>query len=335
MNEASYIASYTDRLLRKDKRIKYGINFLDDMTGGIHHEELITIGARTGSGKTQIATQIALNAIEQGKKVFFFALEAYQNEIVDRIKYMEMAKIYFENRSLFNPEISFNFTDWLNCNYETYPEIEQLEMQICKRLDKKLNGLQVYTPETADFNKMSLDMLYEEYCKEVDLVIIDHVHYLLPEDRESEYDHLKKTMILLRNLINKNKVPIIAMSHLRKSSFKERALVPPIEELHGSSELSKQSNHVITISSCYKIPHPNPNILEEFTPPDGTTFIAIPKTRTGQGGNVVAVTKFDLLTRKYEGHYYPYKITPDFSSIRAIEIQHFPKWMKHAKELRT
>ena len=84
------------------------------------------------------------------------------------------------------------------------------------------------------------------------LVIIDHLHYIDFEEH-SENVGVKRNVAKIRTLVNKYRVPTILISHLRKSFRGTDSIVPQIDELHGSSEISKQANHVISFGACYRI----------------------------------------------------------------------------------
>lgn len=78
--------SLDDRFKNKDDRSYYtGISRLDKNMAGLHKEELTTIGARPGVGKTIIGMQIALNIAKNKKKVMFTSLEMSVTQICERI----------------------------------------------------------------------------------------------------------------------------------------------------------------------------------------------------------------------------------------------------------
>jgi replicative DNA helicase len=65
--------------------LKTGYRLFDWMTGGMSPGRLVTVGARTGVGKTAIATQIALRLAREQVPVLFFSLEMATSEIVERL----------------------------------------------------------------------------------------------------------------------------------------------------------------------------------------------------------------------------------------------------------
>ena len=68
-------------------RLTFGIDFLNDVTGGIFKNDVIVISAHTGIGKTDLSTIIAQHNALEGRNVYYFALEAFQYEIELRIAF--------------------------------------------------------------------------------------------------------------------------------------------------------------------------------------------------------------------------------------------------------
>lgn len=61
-----------------------GFHALDDK-GGLHKSDLIVIAAATSQGKTAFATDIAVNAIQQGAKIAVYSLEMMKEQLAARI----------------------------------------------------------------------------------------------------------------------------------------------------------------------------------------------------------------------------------------------------------
>lgn len=61
-----------------------GFKKLDRLTGGLRRQELLTIAARTGTGKTNWLIGASKNLCEQGKSVLFFSTEMSYDAIWDR-----------------------------------------------------------------------------------------------------------------------------------------------------------------------------------------------------------------------------------------------------------
>ncbi len=323
---------FQERLSRKLHALKschWPNPFLSDALGPIRPTELSIIGARTGAGKTEFATNVAMTNARNGKRVFFFALEAEKYEIERRIKYSMLSEEFFKNRSRYQSTARISFTTWLN---DEHPELEELENQIDELAVKATDNLEIYSPGTAYFSKKDFAAVYSEIANEANLVVLDHIHYISPDNRENEYDHLKQAMWSLRDLINKHEVPVVAVSHLRKESRQNFSLVPSLDEIHGSSEVVKQANHVIGIAPCYKIPKKN-NPTEFYRAEHGATFFRVLKTRTGHSsGRYIAMSKFDITKKQYEDRYIPFGTDQFATEIKSMEYSDFEPWMSLARE---
>ena len=70
---------------RGDKSYYTGLTKLDRATAGLHKEELTTIGARPGVGKTIIGMQIGLNIAKNKKTVMYTSLEMSVTQLCERI----------------------------------------------------------------------------------------------------------------------------------------------------------------------------------------------------------------------------------------------------------
>lgn len=64
--------------------LETGFRLLDKYIGGLRRQEITTVAARTGVGKTSIAVRIALQLAQRGKKVLFFTTEMSTDTIIER-----------------------------------------------------------------------------------------------------------------------------------------------------------------------------------------------------------------------------------------------------------
>ena len=65
--------------------VPYGIDYMDEISGGLQNKELVTIAARTSVGKTWMMCKMAAHASLSGYKVAFFSLEMDWLSITNRI----------------------------------------------------------------------------------------------------------------------------------------------------------------------------------------------------------------------------------------------------------
>lgn len=81
-------------------KVKTGIPIIDKCTNGIAPSELVTIGAKSGVGKSALAVRIAINMFKAGKKVLIVSREMSKKQVAERIllSHSGVTKEQYENR---------------------------------------------------------------------------------------------------------------------------------------------------------------------------------------------------------------------------------------------
>lgn len=236
-------AEKTKRLeIRKDV-IRFRNPFLRSTLGGIVKNDTILLGAETGAGKTQLASEIAEDAAQCGRKVFVFALEADTGEWERRRKFGVVSDYYIAAGG--DPS-KLDYQDWM---LGELPELDEYEDQATAHLKAANKYNNIYTFYKSDiFGIQDFIKKIAVIKREADLVIIDHIHYfdLFSQDHNKE---LGEIMHQMRHMTQTLNVPAIIIAHLRKlQSGQERKLLPDIADFHGSSELSKVCTRAIMLS---------------------------------------------------------------------------------------
>lgn len=215
-----------------------GIPVMDELFDSILPNDLILLGARSGSGKTELLTQIGQNVTKQGRYVDFFALEASKFEIHRRIKYRIAAEFLMAAK----PGRRLSYMKWTRGGYDE--ELEQTKELQLAALEKITKYLRIhYRPgsfEMSDFVK-----LYHYLSKDSSLVMCDHAQFFDFDSKTNESSHVKDLSLKMYDLVNNVRVPIIIVSHLRKGESGKR--VPDMDDFHGSSELYKKSTKALII----------------------------------------------------------------------------------------
>lgn len=224
--------------------LPFGVKFLDDAMLGISKGDLVLIGGRSGGGKTELATHIAMTNALQGKRVYFFALEAERNEIADRIKYKLLANCYFSEKHSRRTTIAYD--RWkaglLAREFEPYVPIVNEALRTLSNLYVRY-GEESYTIEEYD-----RDML--EIKNHADLIIIDHLHYFDLDEAQANAE-LKAIMKRIKFLALQYQTPVVLVAHIRKQDKRFASLVPDQEDFHGSSDVIKIATKAVTIASAY------------------------------------------------------------------------------------
>lgn len=212
---------FKDRLLEERSQrtrqgaacLSFGVQFLDEALGGIYANDLIVYGAKSGIGKTQLATITAMENAKAGKRVHYFALEAEPNEIERRIKYQLLAEVFFKTLRKDFPHVNFNYLDWYYGRLDEAlgrfePEIEATMTELFPTLWTEYR--------TGDFTAGDFERKFLAIQDQTDLVIIDHLHYFDFDD-DNENRAIKAIVKKIRDLALLTGKPVILIAHLRKS----------------------------------------------------------------------------------------------------------------------
>ncbi len=296
--------------------LTFGVKFLDKALDGIIKSDIILLGAPTGAGKTELVANIARANTEKGKKVFFFALESDENEIEARMIYAKAASLFFKDpnrpRGL---DVSFSSFYRGKIGDEFYPYFEQA----CKELSKPMqNQFVIYRgAESFDINRFLSNVAKIQH--DADLVIIDHLHYF---DLESDKENVEYTKIIkaIRDLSLRTSIPIILVAHLRKKDKNSSALMPDIDDFHGTSNISKIATKAILIAPKYSTDMSN----------QWETYMRPAKYRVqGTRTRFIGIARFDITTNTYVDDFVLGTISRDKKNreeFKAIEKDKWPTW---------
>ena len=208
-----------DRLANAKGILTFGVPYLDHALGGITRGDLVLLGAKSGVGKTSLATIISLANCQQGKRVHYFALEAEEREIERRMKFQILANLYYSTRRV---RVPIRFQDWYNGRLDA--ELGPLEDEADRELATVLANLNTYY-RTESFTSQDFREQFEAITKETDLVILDHFHYIDDDDKD-ENKSAKHSVKQIRDCVLRARKPVIIVAHVRKSDRRNDTLVP-------------------------------------------------------------------------------------------------------------
>lgn len=164
--------------------ISTGFPSLDSLTLGLVGGELIIIAGATSRGKSLLAMSIANNVAKRGKRVLFVTLEMTHAELTSRYMYINGGADSRDYKTVA-----------LNTIFQQNDELDW----------KDIDGLIKNAKERLD----------------VDLVIIDHLHYFSRDTVNTSEDLGRITKEFKKNAIRYN-IPIILISHIRKMAKDEQ-----------------------------------------------------------------------------------------------------------------
>jgi replicative DNA helicase len=219
-------------------RIFTGVRLIDDVWGGILKNDIVLLGAKTGVGKTELASQIALNNTLIDKNVYMFALEAEHNEIQMRILY----SIMVEKAKIHNPRAKYNFKHW---RLGKYRDLNSYYDDALEQVNHFKNFNIFY--RSGDFGITEFVRETMAVKEKADLIIVDHIHYF-DLDGKDQNKELSDAIKKIRDVALLTGVPMIVLAHLRKSANVQYKLVPDLDDFHGSSDLTKVCTKGLIIS---------------------------------------------------------------------------------------
>lgn len=302
--------------------LSFGVGYLDDALGGITSRDLVLVGAKSGVGKTALATMAALHNIECGRRVHYFALEAEDREIERRMKFQVAANLYFADRSKsFDAPVDIRYLDWYLGRLER--TMGPYDRQADELLREKMRRL--YTFYRLDsFTGEDFCNRLEEIKGETDLVILDHLHYVDTTD-ENENRGYKRTVKLIRDAVLRANKPVIVVAHVRKSDRRNEALIPTQEDFHGSSDVPKIATKAVMLAPARDQPRPRSYLWP--------TYMQVVKCRLDSTlTHYAALLNFNLRENRYESHYELGKLGEGGAVFNRLSEDERPGWAKRERK---
>jgi len=310
-----------ERLRLGSTTLGYHVTFLDDLLRGIFAHDLVLVGAPSGMGKTDLALGVAIaNALKE-RKVAYFALEAEPRELERRQKFSWIsAEAYGRN---IPRKGELNYADWYAGNCEDI--IGSLDAEADKWFGNNLALLWTFY-RGQRFDKGDLRKQVEKIAPLVDLIIIDHLHYVdADQDETNEHTAIGETTKAIRDISLLIGKPIVLVAHLRKRDQRAKTLVPTLDDFHGSSNITKIATQVITIGPSSVIEAPKWHLAP--------TFISVLKDRRAGAPPFVALTMFDRRTRRYEDTYSLGRLIKGGTEWEQIKPGDRPGWANGFKQM--
>lgn len=204
-----YADAAEERYKNRDKiqGLSTGFPSIDQLTMGLVEGELIIVAGPTSKGKTLLSMHISNNVAKAGGRVLFVTLEMTKAELTSRYMYVNGGR-------------QTNAFSTVAAN-TIFQENDELDW-------KDIDGLIANAKQELD----------------VDLVVIDHLHYFARDIKNASEELGKITMTFKKNAI-RHKLPIILISHIRKMQTGEELSG---EALRGSSLIAQDSDIVLLVN---------------------------------------------------------------------------------------
>lgn len=241
--------------------IPTGLTKLNAALRGFRPGAFYVLAARPGRGKTTLALNFTLTALQAGKKVLYFTDEMLADDLVTKL----LAKKARVN------------SDKLESGDLTEEEIDRVFYAT-----PKLNALPLLVHDTFDGSHALVMATIEKYWRrgQVDLVVVDYLQQLeiKGEKFHTRASELTQITRSLKRLALKLKIPLIGLAQVSRQG--EGADTPDLRHLKDSGSLEQDADAVLFLTK------------EDDPKPDGTTRLCIAKNRRGRG-QVRFVVRFD------------------------------------------
>ena len=213
-----------------DGAAETGLNKFDEMTGGLHHGELIILAARPSMGKTALAMNIGEHvSINQKQPVLFVSLEMSGIELADRML-CSLARV--NGHRVRNGTISSDDRDKLiqtandirgtavrrRCASRTVSEIAAAARRIKRREDA------------------------------LGLIVIDYLQLIEPDNsRDPRQEQVAKIARRLKGLARELEVPLLCLSQLNRQAEDSKDHRPKLSHLRESGAIEQDADVVMFV----------------------------------------------------------------------------------------
>ncbi len=223
-----------------DETFFTGIFDLDDVTNGLHKEELTIIGARPSVGKSSLALQIAEN-IAKNRLVGFISLEMSKTQIVEKL-ISKIARL--DSYKLKTGKLDENEALKI---IEATEEIQKLKLDITTSI-KSIQDIELYAKRKK--NKENLELLIIDYLQLVENKEKNNI-------REQEIASITRALKLLSLELH---IPIIALSQLKRDNSNSK---PTLSDLRESGAIEQDADNVIFLYRDGETEEPQ--VVEDIT----------------------------------------------------------------------
>ncbi len=299
---------------------KFGIPYLDDALSGLYADDMIVLTARTGAGKSEMSAHIACENAMIGKKVHLFALEAYPGEIENRLKFRLLSQAFFSQRDWRHYNETPSYQNWIYGKQDHL--LKQFELQVISLLRSQLKNLNIFYRDES-FSIDNFEVKMSMIGAETDLVIVDHLHHFDLQS-ENETKELKRVVKKMRDITMFYRKPTVLVVHIRKQDKRFETLVPDLEDIYGSSEISKICTKAIGVAPAKNQESDSKHVFP--------TYFQILKNRLdGSRTRFVALSGFNIQKNTYEDKYILGKEVYGKNEFEELTTADLPQWAKQAK----
>lgn len=240
-----------------------GFTDFDQITTGLHEDNLIIIAARPAMGKTAFALNIAQNVAKNSDKaVAIFSLEMGAESLVERMLSAEGLIPSYHVRT---------------------GNLTESEWRRMISAQERLARGKIFIDDTAGVKISEIRSKAKRLAQENDglgLIVIDYLQLIEGRGRENRQQEVSEISRQLKILAKELKVPVIALSQLSRGVDQRNDKRPILSDLRESGSIEQDADIVAFLyrEAYYK--------RDEQEEPDNVTELILEKNRHGSLGTV-------------------------------------------------
>jgi replicative DNA helicase len=284
------VDAYYDKMDRVTKGeisalgVQTGYRDLDEITVGLHPDELTVIAARPAIGKTAFMLSLSYNIAKRSDvDILLFSLEMSRDPLLIRLVAMD-TRIDSHRLRIFH--------------------LNEAEQKLVIESLSRVSQLPIFI---ADISAMTADQIRLETIRHMSkrgrpcVPMVDYLQLMGSTRRhENRVQDVSEISRSLKNMARELHVPVIALSQLSRAVESRQSHIPMLSDLRESGTIEQDSDNVWFI---YR-----EEVYDRETDKKGMAELHIAKHRNGPIGVVplrfdLATTRFDTLTyRTPEGY---------------------------------
>ena len=240
-----------------------GFTDFDQITTGLHEDNLIIIAARPAMGKTAFALNIAQNVAKSSDKaVAIFSLEMGAESLVERMLSAEGLIPSYHVRT---------------------GNLSESEWSRMISAQERLARGKIFIDDTAGIRISEIRSKAKRLAQEnggLGLIVIDYLQLIEGRGRENRQQEVSEISRQLKIIAKELKVPVIALSQLSRGVDQRNDKRPILSDLRESGSIEQDADIVAFLyrEAYYK--------RDEQEEPDNVTELILEKNRHGSLGTV-------------------------------------------------
>ena len=317
MMSADEIFKKCQNILNELLTCPFGIPYLDDAILGMSPGEVTLLGARSGSGKTEAATQIVLeqqnHEKNKAKSVLYIALDHEPGEIENRVMWRLLVDQIKTVRPAQFHGVTLRYAAWRKGKYRDLLDAFEGDSRVYLKHLFSLSETRFIYQKGAMTARQIADLIA---VGGFNLYVIDHFHAVRGIDKLEEQGEAITAICRAAETVDR---PVLILGQFRKGSTIGKSPIPSMEDFAGSSQLHYQPQNIIVLAPKYGDDHTK-----------WETYFHVVKSRVASDAKAfVGIHSFDMERKQYSEKYSIGRFKP-LSEPAELPISQIPAWAKNA-----